>query len=334
MNKNIAFRKNKDKRNYYLICIFLFVLGLAFSYGLLVYNNPVPIDSPSFLPVIKRRQNALIAMGLAAICQALGTVVFQTITSNKIITPSLLGFEAIYSTIQTSLMYFLGLKMFLKLDSIYSYLGQIILMVGVCLLLFYGILNMENASIDLVLLVGVVMGQGLRSVSAFMRRILSPSEFDVLQASLFASVNNAKEEYFLISSILIGLVSVLIFLNTKKLNILALGKSFSENLGLNYKKETIKGLIAVSILMSISTALVGPMTFFGFLVASLSYQIVKTYDHKYLLVLASLLAYLILTGAYFIMNHIFNANGVVSILIEMIGGISFLILIFKDRNLW
>lgn len=333
MNKNLAFRKNKDRRNYYLVCILLFILGLAFSYGLLVYDNPVPIDSPSFLPVIKRRQNALIAMGLAAICQALGTVVFQTITSNKIITPSLLGFEAIYSTIQTSLMYFLGLKIFLKLDSIYFYLSQIILMVGVCLLLFYGILNMENASIDLVLLVGVVMGQGLRSVSAFMRRILSPSEFDVLQASLFASVNNAKAEYFLISFILIGLVSVFIFLNTNKLNILALGKSFSENLGLNHKKETIKGLIAVSVLMSVSTALVGPMTFFGFLVASLSYQIVKTYDHKYLLVLASLLAYLILTGAYFIMNHIFNANGVVSILIEMIGGVSFLILIFKDRNL-
>lgn len=85
--------------------------------------------------------------------------------------------------------------------------------------------------------------------------------------------------------------------------------------------------------MSISTALVGPMTFFGFLVATLSYQLVKTYDHKYLLIVAILLSYLILTASYFVMNHIFHTNGVVSILIEMIGGISFLMLIFKNRDL-
>ncbi|MDU5230079.1 MAG: iron chelate uptake ABC transporter family permease subunit, partial [Anaerococcus sp.] len=92
-------------------------------------------------------------------------------------------------------------------------------------------------------------------------------------------------------------------------------------------------LIAVAILISISTALVGPMTFYGFLVATLTYELAKTYDHKYLLLMAILLAFVILSGSYFIMNHIFNANGVVSVLIELIGGIAFLMLIFKEEKL-
>ena len=333
MNLENSFRNKKDRYSCYILCLGLLIFALIFTYGLLVYNNPVPLSSPSFLPVIKRRQNALIAMAIAAVCQAFGTVSFQTVTSNKIITPSLLGFEAIYATINTSLMYFLGLSAFISISGIYFYMGQILIMVLVCLLLFYGVLNMKNASIDLVLLVGVVMGQGLRSISAFMRRVLSPSEFDVLQASLFASVNNARAEYFGVSIVLVGLIASIIFLSSKKLNILALGKDVSTNLGINYKKESIKILVCVSILMSVSTALVGPMTFFGFLVATLTYQLVKSYDHKYLLIVAFLLAYLILTGSYFLMNHIFHANGVVSILIEMIGGISFLILLFKNKDL-
>lgn len=264
MNLDNSFRSKRERKAYYRLCLALLILAFLFTYGLLVYNNPVPISSPSFLPVIKRRQNALIAMAMASVYQALATVIFQTITSNKIITPSLLGFEAIYATINTSVMYFLGVSVFLALGNVYFYLGQILIMVLVCLLLFYGILNMKNSSIDLVLLVGVVMGQGLRSVSAFMRRILSPSEFDVLQSSLFASVNNAKADYFWISLAIIGIIVLIIFANTSKLNVLALGKDVGENIGLNYKRESIKYLVCVSILMSISTALVGSMTFLDF----------------------------------------------------------------------
>ena len=84
--------------------------------------------------------------------------------------------------------------------------------------------------------------------------------------------------------------------------------------------------------MSVSTALIGPMNFFGFLVVSLTYEFCKSYDHKYLLVMALALAYFIMTLAYFVMNHIFNANGVVSILIELVGGLFFLLVIFRRRS--
>lgn len=104
-----AFRSKKEEKRYWILLITLIALGVLSSYGLLVYNNPVPVDSPSFIPVVKRRMVALVAMVIPAICQSLSTVAFQSITNNRIITPSLLGFEALYSTIHTSTMFFLVL---------------------------------------------------------------------------------------------------------------------------------------------------------------------------------------------------------------------------------
>ena len=329
--KEISFRTSKEKKKNFLILSFLIILTLVNIYGLLTYNNPVPIDSPSFLPVVKRRQNTIVAMLIAATCQALATLVFQTVTNNRIITPSLLGFEAIYFTVNTATMYFLGINTFIALSGTTYYLSQVAIMVIISLILFSTLLS-KGRNVDFLLLVGIIMGQGLRSISAFMRRLLSPSEFDVLQAKLFASVNNSDKSYFLISIILVGLVGAIIFSQSHKLNVINLGAGVSKNLGLDYKRSIIFALIGVSILMSVSTALIGPMNFFGFLTVSLTYEFAKTYDHKYLFLMALFLAYFILTSAYFVMNHIFNANGVVSILIELVGGLYFIYMVFRKKK--
>ena len=311
----------------------LIFLSLVSIYGLLKYNNPVAVDSPSFLPVIRRRQNAIIAMLIAATCHAFSTLLFQTITNNRIITPSLLGFEAVYSTINTATMYFLGINSFIAISGMTFYLSQIGIMVLISLILFSTLLK-KDRGVDFLLLVGIIMGQGLRSVSAFMRRLLSPSEFDILQAKLFASVNNSDSSYFLISAILVLLVVGIIFSKSSKLNVIGLGSRASTNLGIDHKKTVIYSLIGISILMSVSTALIGPMNFFGFLVVSLTYEFANTYDHKYLFMMALFLAFFILTTSYFIMNHIFNANGVVSILIELVGGLYFIYIVFRKGKRW
>ena len=332
-SSNIYFKDKKAKNKYRMRMVVLLALALLITFGLLTYNNPVAIDSPSFIPVVKRRQNAIIAMALAAICQSIGSIVFQTTTNNRIITPSILGFEAIYTTINTLMMFIFGVSTFVEINSKAYFIFQILLMVGVSLLLFMGIFYRKGENIELMLLVGVILGQGLRSISSFMRRLLSPSEFDILQARLFASVNNSNPEYFLMSAFIIISIVAILIANSKKLNVLALGKDVAKNLGVDHKKLTVLVLVGVSILVSISTALVGPMTFFGFLVATLSYELIDTFDHKRILAMGSLLAYVILSGSYFIMNHIFNANGVVSVLIELIGGLAFLIMIFRKEKI-
>lgn len=327
------FRSPKEARRYWTLLIFLFVLGALSTYGLLVYNNPIPVDSPSFLPVVRRRLIAIVAMIIAAICQSLSTIAFQSITNNRIITPSILGFESLYSTIQTSMIYFFGVNTLISFKGTTAFFIQVIAMVLLSLLLYGWLLSGKYSSIQFMLLIGIVIGTGLGSLSSFMRRMLSPSEFDVLQARLFGSVNNADAEYFPIVIPLVIIIALLLIFSAKKLNVLSLGKDVAMTFGLNYRMNMIYVLILVSILMSISTALVGPMTFFGFLVATLAYQAAPTYDHRYVFPMALAIGFLIMTSAYFFMYHVFNAQGVVSVIIELFGGLIFLTVILRKRIL-
>ncbi|MEK5037019.1 iron chelate uptake ABC transporter family permease subunit [Sporosarcina sp. FSL K6-3457] len=328
-----AFRSKKEEKRYWILLIALIALGALSSYGLLVYNNPVPVDSPSFIPVVRRRMEALIAMIIAAICQSLSTVAFHSITNNRIITPSLLGFESLYSTIQTSTIFFFGAGALINFSGVGSFAFQVAVMVLMSLILYGWLLSGKYGNLQLMLLVGIVIGTGLRSVSTFMRRVLAPSEFDILQARLFGSVNNADAEYFPFVIPIVLIIALFLFAYSKRLNVLSLGKDVSTSFGVNHQFSMIYVLILVAILMSISTAMVGPLTFYGFLVATLSYQAAPTYDHRYVFPMALAIGFLIITGAYFLMYHVFNAQGVVSVIIELVGGIIFLIVILRKRSL-
>lgn len=331
--RNLSFKEKKDKKKYWVLISIFSVLSIFFTLGLILYNNPVPMNSSSFYPIIKKRITSILAMLVASICHSLSTISFQSITNNKIITPSLLGFEAIYTTIQTSLLYFFGLQTFIDINKNFLFIFQIVLMLIFCTIIYGLILSKKKFDMQLLLLVGIVLGAGLRSFSTFLRRLMSPNEFDILQARLFASVNNADSESIPISLIIVLVTSFFLFKKNSKLNVLSLGRDISINLGLDYKKNMIEVLILVTILMSVSTALIGPLTFLGFLVAMLTYQICPTYDHKYMFLMSVLLSFLVLTSSYFLMNHIFNAQGVVSIIIELFGGISFLYILLRKGHL-
>ncbi|MGI9207316.1 MAG: iron chelate uptake ABC transporter family permease subunit, partial [Rhodococcus sp. (in: high G+C Gram-positive bacteria)] len=85
--------------------------------------------------------------------------------------------------------------------------------------------------------------------------------------------------------------------------------------------------------MAVSTALIGPMTFLGFLVATLAYQFANTYDHRYVFPVAVLTGFVVLTGAYFVLKNIFYAEGAVSIIIEAVGGSVFLYVLLRKGRL-
>lgn len=328
-----AFRSQKETRNYWLLLLFLLLLSVLSTYGLLTYNNPVAIDSPSFIPVVQRRMNGVIAMMVAATCHSLSTIAFQSITNNRIITPSLLGYEALYSAIHTALIFFFGSSALIHFTGTSAFVIQILLMVFFSLLIFGWLLSDKYNNLHMMLLLGIVIGTGLRSLSSFMRRMLEPSEFDILQAKLFGSVNNADASTYNIAIPLVVFVAILLFAYAKHLNILALGKKTAINLGLNYRFSVVYTLILITILMSVSTALVGQITFLGFLAATLTHQLVPSYDHRYLLPMSLIISYLMLTAAYFLLYHVFDAQGVVTIIIELFGGITFIAVLLKRGKL-
>lgn len=202
-------------------------------------------------------------------------------------------------------------------------------MILLSVLLYGTLLKDSYKDMQLVLLIGIIIGAGLRSISSFMRRILAPSEFDILQAKLFGSVNNADSSYYVVAVPLVLICVILLMCAANKLDTVSLGKDVSTVLGLKHKREVIYSLILVSILMAVSTALVGSLTFYGFLIATLTYELVPSFKHIYYYPFAIVLGFLVITFSYFIMYHVFSAQGVVSIIIELFGGITFLSIILR-----
>lgn len=258
---------------------------------------------------------------------------FHTVTNNRILTPSIMGFESLYVAINTATIFFLGAAGLNDARTLPTFLFQMALMVGLSLVLYSWLLTNNTHNMHAMLLVGVVIGGGLGSLSTFMQRILTPSEFDVLTARLFGSINNAESDYYPIVIPIVAIVATLLLLNARTLNAISLGNDVSTNLGVNHKGHAIYTLILVSLLMATTTALVGPMTFLGSLVATLAYQFTDTYDHRFIFPMAIGLAFLLLTAAYFLMRHVFAAQGVVSIIIELVGGCAFLFIILRKGRL-
>ncbi|QGU06680.1 Iron-uptake system permease protein FeuC [Corynebacterium occultum] len=328
-----AFQGTKARRRYWIILGAMILAAVVFTWGLIWWDNPMPVGHPGFVLIAERRMESVFVMAIVAVCQALATVSFQTVTNNRIITPSIMGFEALYTVIHTTTVFLFGATALLATRNLEMFLGQMAVMVLLSLALYSWLLTGKRGNMHAMLLVGIVIGGGLGSLSTFMQRALTPSEFDVLSARLFGSVNNAETEYFPIAIPLVLIAGVLLVLNSRNLNVVSLGRDTTTNLGMNHRRNSIYTLILVSVLMAVSTSLVGPMTFLGFLVATLAYQFADTYDHRYIFPMAVLLGFVVLTGSYFIMNHIFNAQGVVSIIIELIGGSVFLIVILRKGRL-
>ncbi len=323
----------RARRRYRIIVTVLSVLAVGFAFGLLAWDNPMPVGSDGFWRIAEMRATNVVVMAVVAICQAIATVSFQTVTNNRIITPSIMGFEALYIAVQTSAVYFLGVAGILAIQGVSQFLLQIAVMVGFAMLLYGWLLSGRYGNLQVMLLIGIVIGGGLGSVSAFMQRLLTPSEFDVLSARLFGNVANADASYLPVAIPLCLGAAALLVLSSRRLNLVALGRDASVGLGLNHRRETMRVLFLVSVLMAVSTALVGPMTFLGFLVATLAYQFADTHDHRYVFPVAALTCFVVLSGAYFVMRNIFYANGVVSIIIELVGGLVFLFVILRKGRL-
>lgn len=327
------FTSTKQRVRYTLVIGILLALAVVTTFGVLGYDNGMEFGSEGYWTIAGMRAESLVVMVIVALCQAFATVSFQTVTANRIITPSIMGFESLYTVIQTSVVFFFGASGVMLTMGMTQFILQVGLMVAFAGALYGWLLSGRFGNMHIMLLVGVVIGGGLGSLSTFMQRVMDPNEFDVLTARLFGNLSNADSDYFPLVIPAVLVCCVLLWMKGPRLNVLALGKDVTSNLGMNHKRETMKVLLLVSILMAMTTSLVGPMTFLGFLIATLAYSMTDTYDHRLIFPVATLLGYVVLSGAYFILRHVFYAGGAVTVIIEMVGGLVFLIVIMRKGRL-
>lgn len=328
-----ALPTKRARVRYFAILAGMGVFALAACFALLAWDNPMPVGSEGFWLIANLRATNVAVIVIVAFCQAMATVAFQTVTHNRIITPSIMGFESLYTLIHTSMVFFFGAAGIVAAGSTSMFLTTVGIMVVFAAFLYGWLLSGRYANMQIMLLIGIILGAGLGSLSTFMQRLMTPGEFDLLTARLIGSISNAEASHLWIAAPIVAVAGAALWFLAPKLNVLALGHDAAVNLGLNQRAYNIIVLLLVSVLMAISTALIGPMTFFGFLVAMLAYQLADTHDHRYVFPLAWLTGIAVLAGAYFSLKHLFYAEGAVGIIIEVVGGSFFLLYILRKGRL-
>jgi len=279
--------------------------------------------------VIPFRGRKLLALCLVAYSVAISTVLFQTVTNNRILTPSIMGFDALYVLLKTAMVFFLGAGALAGLDPQLQFGVEVVVMVAFSGLLFRWLFLGEERSLTLLVLVGIIFGILFRSLSQFMQRLLDPNAFNVLQDSFFASFATVEPTLLTVASAIVVLASLVAWRYGHSFDVLSLGRAQAINLGLDYRRVVSVILMLVAVLVAVSTALVGPITFFGLLVASLAHSLLGTSRHRYVLPAAALLAIVCLVGGQTILERVFAFDTALSIIIEFLGGIVFIILVLR-----
>ena len=131
------------------------------------------------------------------------------------------------------------------------------------------------------------------------------------------------------------LMIIIVFVLRKELEVLdviTLGKEQAVNLGVDYDHTIRKLLLGVVLLISVATALVGPISFFGLIVANFSNQMFKTYRHKELISGSALFGIILLTAGQMIVEQVYSYAIPISVFITVGGGLYFLYLLPAQRR--
>ncbi|MDG0873818.1 iron chelate uptake ABC transporter family permease subunit [Paenibacillus thiaminolyticus] len=284
--------------------------------------------------VLPKRTIKVLAIVLTGASIAFATTVFQTITNNRILTPSILGLDSLYMLIQTIVIFVFGSKTLMMMNSNVDFLVSVGLMVVFSGLLFKLIFKGENQNIYFLLLIGIIFGTFFGSMSTFMQVLIDPAEFMIVQDKMFASFTHVNTKLLLLGGVLLLLVTLYFLRFIKYLDVLALGREQAINLGVNYDYVVKRLLFIVAVLISISTALVGPITFLGLLVVNVTYQFLKTYRHSYLIAGSVLISIIALVGGQLIVERIFTFSTTLSVIINFVGGVYFIYLLLKENKSW
>src|SRR5699024_5130365 len=115
----------------WLICLVaLIVVAISLVVANITFDNPMPLGTDGCWKIAQSRVSSIVIIAVVAAAHAFATVAFHTVTFNRIVTPSILGFEALYRLINTAAVFILGAAGATVTRGIALYFFQVIVMVS------------------------------------------------------------------------------------------------------------------------------------------------------------------------------------------------------------
>lgn len=313
-----------NKRKLFLMLLLVAVAAAAYLTVDVSFSN-----ERLFRYAMKIRIPKLIVMLITAFAIGGASIVFQSIINNTIVTPCLLGMNSLYTLIHTAVVFVAGSGSFLVVNANVSFAVDLTLM-GIAATVIYSYLFKKTKNnILYVLLIGTVLTSFFGSIQSTLIRVMDPNEYDSLLATLVVSFSNVNSEIILFSLVLLGMIIFWLRRELALLDVLTLGRDQAINLGVDYDRAIRKLLLGVALCIAVATAMVGPISFLGLIIANLSRQLMRTYRHSQLIVGSALFGMIVLVGGQMIVEQVFVYAVPVSVFITVGGGIYFLYLLLR-----
>ncbi|EOQ38127.1 iron chelate uptake ABC transporter family permease subunit [Butyricicoccus pullicaecorum] len=320
-----AVRANRTK----LLIMLALVVLCAAGYMLIEVNFANP---KLFQYAMKLRTPKLVVMLITAFAIGGASIVFQSVINNTIVTPCLLGMNSLYTLIHTAVVFFLGSGSLIATNANLSFAVDVVLMGISATLIYSWIFKKTRHNVLYVLLVGTVLTSFFGSIQSTLTRVMDPNEYDTLLTTLVASFNNINSEIIVFSLILLAVIVFALRRELALLDVLTLGKAQAINLGVDYDRCIRRLLLGVTLCIAVATAMVGPISFLGLIIANLSRQLLKTYRHSQLILGSALFGMIVLVGGQLIVEHVYTYSVPVSVFITVGGGLYFLYLLLSRKK--
>ena len=282
--------------------------------------------------IIPRRIARLTAMVIGGISIGWSSITFQTITGNRILTPAIMGYEAVYLLWQALLVLFLGAGSVMLLGSNGNFLLSVLLLLGYSWLIHRWLLRNGKSNVYFLLLIGLVLTMVIGTFTQFVQLKVSPGEFSILQSFSLASFNRAQPQQLLYAGLLVAGVCLVGIRTLPILDVLSLGRDQAISLGVDYRRNVRLHLALIAALVAISTSLLGPTAFMGIFVANMTYALARTFRHRVTLPLGCVIAIGLFIAAQLLVEHVFNYKTTVGILVNLVCGGYFLLLMVRTRG--
>ena len=280
----------------------------------------------------KLRATRLGALVVVAVSLTTATAVFQAVTRNRILSPSVMGFDSMFQLMATASIFFFGSARVSAVPNAVMFLINTALMTGLAVSMFLTVLRGRRSNVYLLVLVGIVVGTFLRSITSLLSTVMDPGEYltvaDVGTAS-FAVVNT---ESLGISVIVAVAAIAYIVARSRVWDILSLGPEVAIALGLDYRREAKLALTASSLLVACATALVGPLMFFGLLVVNIAHYVGTSTRLRELIGVSVGVGVVVLVGGQALLEHVLHQATILPVVLELVGGLLLLAMIVKGTR--
>ena len=311
--------------------IILSVIVLAVC-GIYLLINSYPEKPKLFQYILSLRIPTLVVMLIAAFAIGSASIIFQSIINNRIVTPCLLGMNSMYTLVHTAVIFVVGSGSVIATNSNISFAVDLVVMAVAATFVYSYMFKKTGNNVLYVLLIGTVLSSFFGSIQSTMIRVMDPNEYDTLLTTLVADFNNVNAEVIVFSLVLLVALVIFLWKDLKLLDVITLGKDQAINLGVDYDRTIRRLLLGVVLCIAVATAMVGPISFLGLIIANLARQLLRTHKHSHLIVGAALMGMVTIIAGQLVSQHVFSYAVPISTFITIGGGIYFLYLLLFRKG--